>query len=205
MSQPLLIATSNAGKLRELRDLLADVPLELLSLADSPGIESVAETASTFAGNAALKACGYARQAKVLTLADDSGLVVDALKGRPGVHSARYVNPDATYPERIASLLAELERFAEPDRIARFVCAMAVATEAGEIVFATEKRCEGRIVAAARGTGGFGYDPIFVPDGYKQTFAELLVETKNQISHRARALQDARKFLASLTGLRADR
>ena len=205
MSQPLLVATSNAGKLRELRSLLGDLPFDLLSLADFPKIEFVEETGSTFAENAALKASGYARQAKALTLADDSGLVVDALGGRPGVHSARYICSDATYPERIALLLAELANAKNPDRIARFVCAMTVGTESGEIVFATEKICEGRIAAAARGTGGFGYDPIFVPDGYDQTFAELPSEIKNQISHRGRALQDVRKFLVSLTGLRADR
>ena len=201
MSGQLLIATSNAGKLRELRSVLADSQLELLGLREFPNIESVEETGSTFAENASLKAVGYALQAKILTLADDSGLVVDALGGRPGIHSARYVGPDATYPERIASLLGELANTAEPHRSARFVCAMTVSTETGEIAFATEKSCEGRLAAGPRGTGGFGYDSIFVPDGYNQTFAELPAEIKNQISHRGRALQELRKFLASLTGL----
>jgi len=200
----LLIATNNEHKLRELRSLLVNFPLELLSLTDFRNIESVAETGSTFAKNAALKASGYARQARVLTLADDSGLVVDALAGRPGVHSARYVRPDATYPERIASLLAELERTADSDRTARFVCAMAVAADGGQILFATEKSCEGRIDKAPRGMGGFGYDPIFVPDGFDQTFAELTAETKNRISHRGLALAAVREFLVSLTGSRSD-
>ena len=204
MSQPLLIATSNAGKLRELRSLLVNLPLELLSFTDFPEIELVEETGSTFAENAALKASGYARQAKVLTLADDSGLVVDALSGRPGVHSARYVRPDATYPERIALLLAELERTGDSHRTARFVCSMAVAADAGEIVYATEKSCEGRIDKAPRGSGGFGYDPIFVPDEFDQTFAELTAETKNRISHRGLALAAVREFLVSLTGLQSD-
>jgi len=204
LSQPLLIATSNAGKLRELRSLLVNLPLVLLGLDDFPNIESVEETGSTFAENAALKASRYARQAKVLTLADDSGLVVDALSGRPGVHSARYVRADATYPERIALLLAELEKTRDCDRAARFVCSMAVAADAGQVVFATEKSCEGRIEKAARGLGGFGYDPIFVPDGFDQTFAELTAETKNRISHRALALAAVREFLVSLTGLRSD-
>jgi XTP/dITP diphosphohydrolase len=181
--------------------VLANASLELLSLSEFPNIESVAETGSTFAENAALKAVGYACQAKIMTLADDSGLVVDALGGRPGIHSARYVGPDATYPERIGSLLGELANTAEPDRSARFVCAMTVASETGAIVFATEQSCEGRLAAAPRGTGGFGYDSIFVADGYAQTFAELSAEIKNQISHRGRALKDLRKFLASLTGL----
>ena len=181
--------------------MLADSHLELLGLREFPNIESVEETGSTFAENASLKAVGYALQAKILTLADDSGLVVDALGGRPGIHSARYVGPGATYPERIASLLGELANTAEPHRSAHFVCAMTVSTETGEIAFATEKSCEGRLAAAPRGTGGFGYDSIFVPDGYNQTFAELPAEIKNQISHRGRALQELRKFLASLTGL----
>jgi XTP/dITP diphosphohydrolase len=204
LSQPLLIATSNAGKLRELRSLLSDVPLELLSLTGFPNIQSVAETGLTFAENASLKASGYARQARVLTLADDSGLVVDALGGRPGVHSARYVRPDASYPERVAALLRELEGVGEPNRTARFVCAMNVASADGEIVFATEKSCEGHIAAAPRGTGGFGYDPIFEPNGFEQTFAELSAEVKNRISHRGVALAAVREFLDSLTGLRSD-
>ena len=204
MSQPLLIATSNAGKLRELRSLLVDVPLELLSLTDFPNIQSVEETGLTFAENASLKASGYARQARVLTLADDSGLVVDALGGRPGVHSARYVRPDASYPERVVALLGELEGVSEPNRTARFVCAMKVASDDGEIVFATEKSCEGHIAAAPRGTGGFGYDPIFEPNGFDQTFAELSAEVKNRISHRGVALAAVREFLDSLTGLRSD-
>jgi XTP/dITP diphosphohydrolase len=201
----LLIATGNAGKLRELRSLLGDLPVQLLSLTDIPGIEVVEETGSTFADNASLKASGYARQAKVLTLADDSGLVVDALGGRPGVHSARYVHPDASYPQRIASLLVELATVSDPHRDAQFVCALTVASDAGEIIFATEKSCEGRIAAGPRGTGGFGYDPIFVPDGFDETFAELSEETKNRISHRGLALGEAREFLASLTALRTDR
>ena len=199
--EQLLIATSNAGKLKELRRLLTGLPFELLSLADFRNIESVEETGSTFAENASLKASGYARQTKVVTLADDSGLAVDKLKGRPGVYSARYVNADASYPERIASLLAELAGIARQDRTARFVCAMAVASKAGEILFATEKSCGGRIAAAPRGTGGFGYDPIFVPAGYNQTLAELPAEIKNQISHRALALQAVREFVGSLTAL----
>ena len=199
--QRLLIGTSNVGKLGELRSLLTGLPLELLSLPDFPNIESVEETGSTFAENAALKASGYARQAGVVTLADDSGLAVDQLKGRPGIHSARYVHPGVSYPERVASLLAELAGVAGQDRTARFVCAMAVASGGGEILFTTEKSCEGRIAAAPRGTGGFGYDPIFVPVGYDQTFAELPAEIKNRISHRALALQAVREFVGALTTL----
>ncbi len=202
--QQLLIATSNAGKLRELRPLLAPLPLGLLSLVDIPKIEPVEETGSTFIQNASLKAAGYACQAQVLTLADDSGLVVDALGGSPGVRSARYLGSNASYPDRIRSLLAELDEVGDQDRTARFVCAMAIASEAGELVFVTEKACEGRIAASPKGSGGFGYDPIFIPNGYAQTFAELSAETKNQISHRGQALSAARDFLASLTASRGD-
>jgi XTP/dITP diphosphohydrolase len=203
-ARPLLIATSNAGKLQELKRLLADSPFELLSLADFPNIQEVEETGTTFIENVSMKASGYARQARVLTLADDSGLEVDALGGAPGIHSARYLDADATYPNRIRSLLAEIEKTRDPNRGGRFVCAVAVASKTGNIDFVNEQACEGWIAAAPRGTGGFGYDPIFIPDGYSQTFAELSVETKNQISHRARALSAAREFLVSLTGLRAD-
>ena len=197
--QRLLIATSNSGKLRELRALLAAQPFDLLSLADIPEIETVEETGSTLIENASLKAAGYARQARVLTLADDSGLVVDALGGAPGVRSARYLSADASYPDRIRSLLTELDDIGDQDRTARFVCAMAVASEAGEILFFTENACEGRLAVSPRGVGGFGYDPIFVPNGHDRTFAELSAETKNQISHRAKALFATREFLASLT------
>jgi len=198
-AQRLLIATSNDGKLRELRALLAAQPFELLSLDDIPDIETVEETGSTFIENASLKAAGYARQAQVLTLADDSGLVVDALSGGPGVRSARYLSADASYPDRIRSLLAELNDLSDQDRTARFVCAMAVASEAGEMLFVTENACDGRIARSPKGRGGFGYDPIFIPNGYDRTFAELSAETKNQISHRAKALFATRDFLSSLT------
>jgi XTP/dITP diphosphohydrolase len=198
-AQRLLIATSNHGKLRELRALLAAQPFELLSLDDIPDIETVEETGSSFIENASLKATGYARQAQVLTLADDSGLVVDALSGGPGVRSARYLSADASYDDRIRSLLAELDDISDQDRTGRFVCAMAVASEAGEILFVTEKACDGRIAISPKGSGGFGYDPIFIPNENDRTFAELSAETKNQISHRAKALFAVRDFLSSLT------
>lgn len=196
----LLIATSNAGKLKELKELLADLPLELSSLADFPNIEPVEETGSTFIENASLKASGYAKQTKVLTLADDSGLEVDALNGAPGVHSARYLDADATYPDRIQSLLAEIHKTGTANRGARFLCAVAIGAHQGTIEFVTQQTCEGHVAHAPRGDGGFGYDPIFIPNGYEATFGELSAAIKNQISHRARALFAARGFLASLTG-----
>ena len=195
----LLIATGNAGKLREIRSLLGDLPLTLLSLADLPGIEEVPETGSTFAENAALKALGYARQSGVLTLADDSGLEVDALAGAPGVRSARYLGVNVSYADRISALLAAVKDVDKEGRSARFVCALVIALPNQEIVYSTQATCEGRIAAAPRGSGGFGYDPVFVPHGFTQTFGELSADIKNGISHRGRALVKARQFIASLT------
>jgi XTP/dITP diphosphohydrolase len=195
----LLIATGNAGKLREIHALLCDLPIRLLSLADFPAIEEVAETGSTFVENAALKAFGYVRQAGVLTLADDSGLEVDALGRAPGVRSARYLGEQASYAERMNSLLMAVKDLKDEARTARFVCALVMASDNQEMVYTTEARCEGRLAEEPRGSGGFGYDPIFIPDGFTQTFGELPADLKNGISHRGRALAEARKFLASLT------
>ena len=199
----LLIATGNAGKLREIRALLSDLPIRLLSLADFPTIEEVAEIGSTFAENAALKALGYARQAGVLTLADDSGLEVDALGRAPGVRSARYLSEHASYAERMNALLAAVKDLKDEARSARFVCALAMVSNNQKMVYTTEAKCEGRLAHAPRGSGGFGYDPIFIPDGFTQTFGELPADVKNGISHRGRALAEARKFLASLTATSA--
>lgn len=198
-NQPLLIATSNPGKLRELRSLLADLPFDLIGLTDLSNIQTVDEHSSTFIENATLKAVGYAAQARVLTLADDSGLEVDALGGAPGVRSARYVDPSASYADRIRILLHQVEKTGDSSRTARFVCAVAVAASEANILYVTQKTCEGRLAESPRGKGGFGYDPIFIPEHYDQTFGELPAEIKNQISHRGVALSAVREFLASLT------
>ena len=195
----LLVATGNAGKLREIRALLSDLPLTLLGLADFPAIDEVAETGTTFAENAALKALGYARQTGVLTLADDSGLEVDALAGAPGVRSARYLGERASYADRINALLAALKDVKDESRTARFVCALAIASNEQELLYTTEAMCEGRIADAPRGSGGFGYDPVFIPEGFSQTFGDLPAEIKNGISHRGRALAKARQYFGSLT------
>ncbi|MGQ0763611.1 MAG: RdgB/HAM1 family non-canonical purine NTP pyrophosphatase [Acidobacteriota bacterium] len=195
----LLVATGNAGKLREIRALLSDLPITLLSLADFPTIEEVAETGSTFVDNAALKAFGYARQAGILTLADDSGLEVDALGGAPGVRSARYLGDHASYADRMNALLTALKAANRDARTARFVCALAIASDQQEMLYTTEGTCKGRIAEAPRGSGGFGYDPVFLPEGFTQTFGELSAGIKNGISHRGRALSKAHQFLASLT------
>ncbi|PYS62785.1 MAG: non-canonical purine NTP pyrophosphatase, RdgB/HAM1 family [Acidobacteria bacterium] len=196
---PLLIATWNKGKRRELQQLLSDLPFALMSLDDILGLEPVLETGETFLENASLKASGYAIQSGLLTLADDSGLEVDALGGAPGVHSARYAGDGASDRQRVEKLLGDLRNVDEPDRTARFVSAVATASSNGSILNMSLGRCEGRIAFEPRGSGGFGYDPIFIPAGSEMTFAELPPEIKNQISHRHTALEKAREFLRNLT------
>lgn len=197
--QSLLVATRNVGKLQELRELLGDLPFDLYGLGSLPGILEIQETGESFIENASLKAAGYATQARLLTLADDSGLAVDALGGAPGVFSARYAGQGASDAERTKKLLAELSSLKEPMRSARFVSAVAIADSEGEILNVSVGRCDGHLAFAPRGSEGFGYDPIFIPVGYEQTFAELKPEIKNRISHRARALLGTREFLRTLT------
>jgi len=196
---PLLIATWNKGKRRELQQLLSDLPFALIGLDDIHRLKPVLETGRTFAENARLKARGYAKQSGLLTLADDSGLEVDALRGAPGVLSARYAGEGASDPERVERLLADLSNVEAPNRTARFVSAVATAFSDGSILNISVGICEGRIAFGPQGTGGFGYDPIFIPAGSEITFAELPPEIKNQLSHRYRAVETARKFLRSLT------
>jgi XTP/dITP diphosphohydrolase len=193
----LLLATSNEGKLREAREILNHLAFQFLSLSDFASIQPVAETGVTFIENASLKAIGYANQVHALTLADDSGLEIEALGGSPGVWSARYLSETASYSDRNRSLLAELAD--KENRSARFVCAIAIAGADGLLLNVSTGTCDGRIAAAPRGLGGFGYDPIFIPDGFDMTFAELPADVKNQISHRARALAGAREYLSRLT------
>ena len=196
----LLVATNNAGKVRELARLLAEMPLRLRLLSEFDGIPEAVESGTTFAENAVLKARHYSALSGLFTLSDDSGLAVDALGGRPGVYSARYVGPHATYAERMSRLLEELAAAGDAERRARFVCVIAVADPSTGDVRTFEGVCEGRIAQGARGTGGFGYDPVFVPEGHTQTFGELPDEIKEQISHRARALSKAARFLSAHFG-----
>jgi XTP/dITP diphosphohydrolase len=197
----LTIATNNAGKLAELRSLLDSEPIELRSLAHFPDAKEVEETGSTFVENARLKASEYARQTGSFTLADDSGLEIDALGGRPGVLSARYGGDHLGFAEKMQLILDELSLGGQPDRRARFVCAIAVAAPDGQIVFEAEGICEGRIAEAPAGSGGFGYDPIFIPDGFESSFGELSGAVKQQISHRARAFAEIMPFLRDFTAL----
>ena len=191
----LLVATNNAGKVRELSQLLSDFPLRLRLLGEFPDVVEAEETGETFAENAAIKALHYSEHSGLLTLSDDSGLVVDALGGAPGVRSARYAGREATYGERMSKLLGELDATGDADRRARFVCVIAVADPSASTVETFDGVCEGRIAHAPRGTGGFGYDPLFIPDGHDRTFGELPAEVKQALSHRARALALAARRL----------
>ena len=191
----IVVATKNIGKVRELKELLADLPFQLKSLNEFPNIIEAEETGTTFTENAVIKARSYALQTGCWSLADDSGLEVEAMDGAPGVFSARYAGEDAGDWERIAKLLYELDKTQGTRRSARFVCAMAIADEKGEVKFQAEGICQGKIALSPSGTNGFGYDPIFVPLGFEQTFGELSDETKQQISHRARAVKKIIAFL----------
>ena len=191
----LLLGTRNPGKIHEIKLVLGDVDLQLCSLNDFVGVGIAEENADTYAQNAIAKALFYARATGLPALADDSGLEVEALAGAPGVHSARYAGDDATDADRRNLLLSELAKTGSANRAARFVCVIAVASARGEVLNVSEGVCGGTITFEARGTSGFGYDPIFIPDGYDQTFAQLSNEVKNQISHRARAFIKLRAFL----------
>jgi XTP/dITP diphosphohydrolase len=202
----LLLATSNPHKLREIRGLLAETPVELLSLADVPAVPEPEETGSTFEQNARLKASGYdelvreswpeAQRNPFLTVAEDSGLIVDALGGEPGIYSARFLRPDATYPERFAELYRRLEASkATPPWTARFVCAVAVVNH-GKTVFEAQGVVEGLIHDQPAGNAGFGYDPIFFFPEYGTTFAEVSDEQKLRVAHRGHAFRSLVRWLS---------
>jgi XTP/dITP diphosphohydrolase len=193
----LLIATHNHGKLIEYRELLAGLPYELVTLDDVGIREDVEETGTTFAENARLKALAYARQSGLLTLADDSGLEVDALGGEPGVRSKRYAGEDASDADRNAFLLNKLHEVPRGKRSARFRCVICIASPRGE-TWESDGTCEGEIIFEPRGTNGFGYDPIFYFPERGVTMAELPSEEKNRVSHRARAAEGAREILERL-------
>ncbi|WP_441290592.1 RdgB/HAM1 family non-canonical purine NTP pyrophosphatase [Sorangium sp. KYC3313] len=200
----LLAATSNRGKLVELRSLLSDLPIEVLSLAEVlPGAPPVVEDGATFLDNALLKVRAGALRSAMVTLAEDSGLEVDALDGRPGVLSARFAREGATDAENNEALLAALADVTDDRRRARFRCVMVLLdprSEARPIV--TEGRCEGRIGRQPRGAGGFGYDPLFVVEDYGRTMAELGEAEKNLVSHRGKAAREMRSSLEALVARR---
>jgi len=188
----LVIATRNLGKVREIGDILLQAGIEaaLRSLADCPGVELPPETGDTFAANAIAKAQAAARATGQVALADDSGIEVEALGGAPGVMSNRFAGEGASDRAKYEKLLGLLQGVEETRRGARFRCVVAVASPDGEVQ-TVEGTCEGRIAAAPRGGGGFGYDPVFVPAGLDRTMAELSPEEKNQRSHRGRAVRAA--------------
>jgi XTP/dITP diphosphohydrolase len=186
-STHIVLATRNPGKLREFRALLAPYGWTTLGLSDLAINEDVAETGNSFAENARLKAIGYSQATDLPVLADDSGLEVFSLSGRPGIESARYAGPGASDADRVQKLLTELRKIGSK-RAARFVCALALARR-GAIVIETEGECRGEIARKPRGIHGFGYDPIFWYPDLGKTFAELSEEEKNRHSHRAHAVR----------------
>lgn len=200
----ILIATKNRGKIKEIERLLSVLPVSLLSLNDFSAVVEAEETGTTFAENAVLKARSYALQTGLLSLADDSGLEVEALDGAPGVFSARYAGEGATDLVKIEKLLGELSVKTDENRRARFVCAMAICDAQGAVKFLTEEKCAGKIALKAAGTNGFGYDAIFVPAGFEQTFGELDDDIKHQISHRARAAGKIIQYLRDFTAVSLD-
>ena len=192
---PLLIATKNAHKTQEFRALLAS-RFEVTDLCAHPGISAPEETGRTFAENAGIKALSASRQFAGLVLADDSGLCVDALRGAPGVHSARYAGPSASDADNRAHLLSALAAFPEAhQRRARFQCALVLARD-GQLLGVFQGAVEGVLLGREQGEGGFGYDSLFVPDGHQTSFGVLPPEVKNAVSHRSRALEAFGRWLA---------
>jgi len=190
----LLVATTNPGKLREIRELLGDVPVDLASLSDIEETQAPEETGLTFAENARLKAWYYAAHAGLPMVAEDSGLVIDALDGEPGIHSARFLYPDATYPERFTEIYRRLTQRPSAPRTARFICALAV-VDHGDVVFEATGVVEGEIVDPPRGERGFGYDPIFFYPPYGTTLADVTQDAKLAIAHRGQAFRQLADWL----------
>jgi XTP/dITP diphosphohydrolase len=198
-TRPLLVATGSAHKLAELRALLDLPDTELLSLADVGLSDTAEETGATFEENATIKAMHYAALSGLPTLADDSGVEVDALGGRPGVQTRRYAGPNATDAENNAKLLGELADVPVEQRTARYQCVL-VLVEGGAVTAVTRGTFEGRIALEPRGTGGFGYDPIFEPATEPvggRTVGQLSTEEKNRVSHRAQAARAMREVLTA--------
>ncbi len=200
----LIIATTNEGKARELAEMLSGMRVRLRGLAEFPNVREAEETGETFEENAALKATFYGHLLGGATLADDSGLEVDALGGAPGVRSARYAGAGASDSQRVELLLEELKRGGARDRSARFVCVVAIYEPGAEEAQLFRGVCEGTIAEEPRGDNGFGYDPVFVPEGHAESFAQLPTAVKQRISHRARALAEARAYLLRRFGAATD-
>lgn len=195
--EELVLATKNRGKIVEITNLLEGCGVKLLSLNDFAEIAEVEEDGDTFEANALKKARFVASSHRLTSLADDSGLCVDALSGRPGVLSARYAGPDSDDRQKYLKVLDEMKSIEDPFRTARFVCVLAlVAPNGAEKLF--EGVCEGRILKEPRGTGGFGYDPIFYFEEMGMSFGEMDLETKNRVSHRGKALKLFSDFVKTI-------
>lgn len=193
----LLLATTNQGKAREYRHLLKGLPFQLVTLAEEGIHIAVDEKNTTFEENARLKATVYSNFSHLVTLADDSGLEVDALGGEPGIRSARFAGDEASDEDKVERLLARLKEVPWEKRTARFRCVIAIATPEGRTELC-HGECHGLIAFAPKGNNGFGYDPIFYFSELDKTMAELPLETKNQISHRGRAALEAYRMLEQL-------
>jgi XTP/dITP diphosphohydrolase len=191
-----LLATTNEGKVREIRALLAGLPIDLVGLDAYRGIEPPDETGASFADNARGKALYYARATGLPAIADDSGLEIDAMNGAPGIESARFGGIDTTYPEKFAIIYGALRRAGRPRSAARFVCAVALAHR-DTVVVETHGTIEGHIAPQPAGTGGFGYDPIFFYPPFGRTLAEVSAELKDAVSHRGTAFRKLRSWLES--------
>ncbi|ERN52457.1 XTP/dITP diphosphatase [Alkalihalophilus marmarensis] len=188
MKNQIIIATKNKGKVREFEQMFANDGYQVTSLFEYEEIPDIEETGKTFAENAVLKAETLAKALNQKVIADDSGLVIDALDGRPGVYSARYAGEEKSDKANNEKVLNEMKDIPSEDRTARFVCTIAVASP-GEPTYVVEGTCEGIIALEPAGANGFGYDPIMFLPGFEKTMAQLSPQEKNQISHRARALE----------------
>ncbi len=196
----LVLATHNKHKAEELQSMLRGSGIEVLTLDSFPDIGEIDEDRDTLEGNAMKKAKEVFRATGLPSLADDTGLEVEALNGSPGVYSARYAGPGATYADNVKKLLAALQGVGTTNRRACFRSVLAFV--APQFEHLAEGKCTGQIIEAARGAGGFGYDPVFLPDGYDQTFAEMPMDVKNSLSHRARSLQSMLPVLLGYFGVK---
>lgn len=197
MMREVVIATKNKGKALEFEQMFQPFQIQVKTLLDLPEFPEIEETGATFEENAIIKAESVMKETKAMVMADDSGLVIDALDGRPGVYSARYAGPEKDDEANIQKVLRELEGVPLSKRTARFYCALALAIPGRETI-TVNGTCEGFITFEKKGANGFGYDPIFFVQGYERTMAELLPNEKNKISHRAEALAKMRTILKQL-------
>jgi XTP/dITP diphosphohydrolase len=198
MTPTLILGTRNRKKLHELRDLLSDLPLRLTDLGEFPAAPEVVEDGDTFAANARKKATELARALRQWVIGEDSGLVVPALHGEPGVYSARYAGRQGADEANNDLLLQKLADLTGEQRDAYYVCTAALSDPEGAVEAVTEGRCHGRIIGERRGTGGFGYDPLFLIPEYHRTFGELSLPVKQALSHRARAIAQLRPAIIRL-------